>query len=178
MATFTSTETGFHRWGSQASDHRGALSSSQRLSMAQLQPEESTVRAHQKETESISSSFQMITNRLGQLPRANEAKVRVLKPPHPMLLADTNSASHPQTNSESWLHTGTKPRPRCPPESQQPLTDTHLWWLQGPTGGCRVAYFPIAPFINSSLHSFICSANLTRDNTRHLVRHGSADNLG
>lgn len=41
-------------------------------------PRRAAARTHRKETDSILSSFQMITNRPGQLSQANEAEVMVL----------------------------------------------------------------------------------------------------
>lgn len=91
MAIFMSSGIGSPQWGSQASGYSGAFSSSKRTAMDPAgAPWRTGARAHKKQTVSTSSSFQIITNRPGQLSWANEGHS---SNPH-VLVAEANLPSH------------------------------------------------------------------------------------
>lgn len=91
-----------------------------------------------------------------------------------MLVAEANVPSHPWTNSESWLQTELSPNPTSH------LTNTCLWWLGGPRGWPQSSLFPKGTFhsffLYSFIHSFVCSADLTKHSAG--LRRSPADNLG
>lgn len=78
-----------------------------------------------------------------------------------MLLAEANSTSHPQTDSESWLQA-------VPGPTQMAANPTsHL------TSTCSGASFPTSPFICSLTQPGIDSASLTMHRAGHPVRPGT-----
>lgn len=73
MAILLSTDTGSPQRGSQASSYGGASSNGQRAATDPAgAPRRTAAKAPRKQTESTLSSFQIMTNRPGQLSRANK----------------------------------------------------------------------------------------------------------